>query len=195
MMQVKDVDFFAKIIPHNAKEHHFDMTSAVIVSLKSHQLIPKTWKMLQLAVFAGLLAVAAAGVVTPVPLCGGAGQALQLRVTDCDGAPPCYLVPGRTYTVEGDFIASADSLGLSFNLTMIFGDLEYHALDQEIPGSAVEAGKSYTIAYPLTPEVGSGGIEAVFKIEIYDTVSGRVEVCFQAPAVIQDGKLVLRKKL
>jgi hypothetical protein len=66
--------------------------------------------MLKLALFAVLVAVAAAGVIEH-DRCGGVGTFLQLRIDGCQGLL-CNMVAGTPYACEGDLLPSKKDFSL-----------------------------------------------------------------------------------
>lgn len=99
---------------------------------------------------------------------GGEGTFTEIRVDTCSG-DVCALSPGTLYDVEADFIAHHAASGLTLrvtaNSTNPLGQQDV-ILDQELPNSAVTAGKVYTIRFDANPPVHLSGQAFAVKIEV-----------------------------
>ncbi|OXA46034.1 uncharacterized protein LOC118437829 [Folsomia candida] len=122
-----------------------------------------------------IVAAAFAGIVTHTP-CGGDGQLLQVRISECSG-DVAEMEPGNPYACEADVIPANASDALHLRVTALFHGLPISIIDAPIPNSAVQPDMQYVLRWTITPSDQLSGNTVPVSAEISDELSGAVVVC------------------
>jgi len=119
------------------------------------------------------------GIVSPVERCPAQGLPLQLRVSNCEGAPPCTIVATVPVTIEGDFIPSGNSANAKFRLIAYTSLGEIVVSDGDI--GPIVGGVTYSAGQTITISTALVGERVTVQLDVRDEASGRVEICVRAP--------------
>ncbi len=122
-------------------------------------------------------------VVEGVTPCGGQGETLEVRITDCTTLP-CQIQLGSTYDLEVDFVPAKTHTTLDVTISVIHGGQENQIGHETIPAE-VNSGESFTMAYPwaASGDLATGTLIAL-KVQIAgDRVT---EVCGLLTAQFSD---------
>jgi len=122
------------------------------------------------------------GVVTPVTPCGGSGTPVQLRIQNCEGAPPCSIYTNIDTLIEGDFIPSTNSALARFRLVAETQQGPITVSDGDL--GALVGGQLYTASQTIRIGTTLEGQTIKVILDIYDVASGRIEICVEAPMFV-----------
>ncbi|OXA64271.1 uncharacterized protein LOC110841630 isoform X1 [Folsomia candida] len=118
------------------------------------------------------------GTVDPVTSCGGIGNQIALRVSECEGS--CTFEPGKIYNCEADFMPGSGSSSLSLWVEICRRNDCSIIVRTELPNSSVLPGLVYTVKYDIVPNDMFSGEIIEFRTYIYHTESYLMETCVSA---------------